>query len=173
MRCGDIQTQPTNLHALCHNHNGASQRGSKGRWEIRESKRPASHPCLTSSHFVSLLHLHRVRRGRREQSTSPPVMYESPQCGLGSTAVSYVYEAFFFFFVFLGTSCYSHSLLPNSTNFLSICFNDFFSCHDLLSQPVGLCFLHLLFLARTFLHVQTLVRPIISTATARATKPSF
>lgn len=57
MRRSDIQTQPTNPHALCHNHNGASQRGSRGRWEICESKRPAPHRCLTSSHFVSLLHL--------------------------------------------------------------------------------------------------------------------
>lgn len=61
MRCSDIQTQPTNQHALCGSHNGASQWGSNGRWEICESKCPAPHPCLTNFHshtFHSLLSLH-------------------------------------------------------------------------------------------------------------------
>lgn len=142
MRCGDIQTQPTNLHALCHNHNGASQRGSKGRWEIRESKRPASHPCLTSSHFVSLLHLHRVRRGRREQSTSPPVMYESPQCGLGSTAVSYVYEAFFFSLSFLELHVILIHYYPTPPiSFQSVLMTSFHVMTYLVSQSASVSFI--------------------------------
>lgn len=56
MRCSDIQTQPTNQHALRRSHNGASQWGSKGRWEISESKCPTPHPCLTNFH--SLTHSH-------------------------------------------------------------------------------------------------------------------